>query len=137
MQYHLVKDIDLPANCFETVDGKPYGNTGGLTCIFQIWKRYKKGQRTPIKIEDRGYIRKCKPEEADTAIVVFGWGCGKVEYEFERKPNTTKMYLCTKNKKIRRTLSELDYKQFYKNTAYIPALSLQEINHLLNERINK
>jgi hypothetical protein len=32
-------------------------------------------------------------------------------------------------------LKSVDYSKFYKNTAYTEALSLQEINYLLNEEI--
>ena len=51
------------------------------------------------------------------------------------KPNTTKMFLKLHHPNALKALQSVDYSKFYKNTAYTPALSLQEINYLLNERI--
>ena len=133
-RYFLLKDMDLPAECFETKNGIPYKNTGGLKCIFQIWKKYARNNRRPkIIVEDHGFISKTTPNNADVALTIFGWGAGRVETEFDRVPNTTKIFLKVKDISVVEALKSIDYSKFYENVAYIPALSLSEINSLLNE----
>ena len=136
-KYFIFKDIDLPRESFETDSGEAYKNTGGLQCIFQIWKRYEgHHSRDKIIVPDHGLIDKVGPEDAHVALTIFGWSAGKVETEFERVPNTTKIFLKVKDNSVITALQSLDYAKFYNNVAYIPALSLQEINHLLNEYYN-
>ena len=43
------------------------------------------------------------------------------------------MFLRVNEPWVYQALEEIDYKRFYQNTAFIEALSIQEINHLLNE----
>jgi hypothetical protein len=45
------------------------------------------------------------------------------------------MFLKLRHPDALAALQSVDYSKFYKNTAYTEALSLQEINYLLNERI--
>jgi hypothetical protein len=72
---------------------------------------------------------------ADVSLTVFGFNCGKVKTEFERKPNSTQMFLKLNHPQALKALQTADFSRFYKNTAYTEALSLQEINFLLNEII--
>ena len=85
--------------------------------------------------QDRGYVSKVRPEEADIALTVFGFSCGKVNLEFERKANTTRMFLKLNHPKALGALQTANFERFSKNTAYTEALSFQEINFLLNESI--
>jgi hypothetical protein len=45
------------------------------------------------------------------------------------------MFLKLKHPQALAALERVDYSKFFKNTAYTEALSLQEINYLLNEEI--
>ena len=83
--------------------------------------------------EDRGYISKVSPEEADVSLTVFGRSCGKVKEEFPRVENTTQMFLTCNEDWVLNALKEVDYSRFYENVAFVEALSIKEIWHLLNE----
>jgi hypothetical protein len=82
-----------------------------------------------------GVVEKVSPEKADVSLTIFGYGCGKVKTDFERVANTTQMFLKFKHPDALQALESVDYSKFFKNTAYTEALSLQEINYLLNEHI--
>jgi hypothetical protein len=86
-------------------------------------------------VSDRGIIEKTDSQNADVALTIFGFSCGKVMTEFERKPNSTKMFLKLHHPQALKALQTVDFSKFYKNTAYTQALSLPEINYLLNESI--
>jgi hypothetical protein len=88
-----------------------------------------------VKVVDKGIIEKVTPDHADVSLTIFGYGCGKVKTEFEKVPNTTQMFLKLHHPKALQALESVDYSRFFKNTAYTEALSLQEINYLLNEAI--
>jgi len=104
-----------------------------LATVFQIWEK-RDYVRQPIKIEDRGYLAKLKdPKMADVAITVFGHSCGRVETDFVREPNSTKIYFKMKSKDVLDALESIDFSRFYNNVSYIQALSFPEINFLLNE----
>jgi hypothetical protein len=91
--------------------------------------------RPIFRVEDCGVIEKCKPNEADVALVIFGFSCGTVLTDFERSENTTRMFLKLKHPRALEALQSVDYSVFYRNTAYTPALALAEINFLLNEHL--
>lgn len=59
----------------------------------------------------------------------------ELKTEFERKPNSTQMFLKLNHPGSLKALQTADFSRFYKNTAYTEALSLQEINFLLNELV--
>jgi hypothetical protein len=82
-----------------------------------------------------GVVEKVGPENADVSLTVFGYGCGQLKTEFDPIPNTTKLFLKLKHPKALEALKTVDFSKFYKSTAYTEALSLQEINYLLNEAI--
>ncbi|MDR2723046.1 MAG: hypothetical protein LBB54_04905, partial [Cellulomonadaceae bacterium] len=88
--------------------------------------------REKIRVEDRGYIRKTTPDLADVSLTVFGHGCGTVKTDFPRTPNTTQMFLTIKDATVLDALRQADFAQFYRNVAYIPALSITEIHQALN-----
>ena len=133
--FHLVLDEDLQIDYVDDTHTLITQKNLLKTC-FQVWQR-KDEQRELVKIEDRGFVTKVKPEEADIALTVFGYSCGKVNEEFERKANTTRMFLKLNHPKALKALKTMDYQRFSKNTAYTDALSFQEINYLLNEAIKK
>ena len=80
-------------------------------------------------------VSKCVPEEADIAIRVFGFGCGKVYRDFPRVANTTLMFLTVSDARVFEVIEGLDYERFTLNTSYTRALALPELNYLLNEAI--
>ncbi|MEY4639180.1 MAG: hypothetical protein RLY13_178 [Actinomycetota bacterium] len=132
-RFHLIADHDIEID-YENDTGQKLSEKNALATCFQIWQR-KSELRPKYVVQDHGLIEKTKPEDADVALTIFGFGCGKLATEFTRKPNTTKMFLKLKHPQALAALQSVDYSRFYKSTAYTQALSLQEINYLLNESI--
>jgi hypothetical protein len=129
----LVLDINLDIDYVDASD-EALSNKSHLATCFQIWKKTGKS-RKPVKVADKGIIEKVTPDQADVSLTIFGYGCGKVKTEFEKVPNTTQMFLKLHHPQALQALESVDYSKFFKNTAYTEALSLQEINYLLNEAI--
>jgi hypothetical protein len=103
-----------------------------LATCFQVWQR-REELRERVLVIDHGFVVKCLPAEADVALTVFGFGCGTVRTEFERKPNSTRMFLKLGHPRALEALQSVDFSRFYKNTAYTEALAFGEINYLINE----
>ena len=131
--FHLVADHDIQID-YEDESGQKLSVQNNLATCFQIWRR-KTELRPKYAVADQGLIEKTNASSADVALTIFGFGCGKVLTEFERKPNTTKMFLKLHHPKALAALQSVDFTKFSKNTAYTQALSLAEINYLLNEHI--
>ena len=131
--FHLVADHDIQIDYEDELGHKLSKRTSLATC-FQIWQR-RDEPRPKYSVIDQGLISKTDPESADVALTIFGFGCGKVHTEFERQANSTRMFLKLNHPKALKALQTVDFAKFYKNTAYTEALSLQEINYLLNEQI--
>lgn len=132
-RFHLVHDEDLSIDYVDDTN-ELISQKNNLKTCFQIWQR-KEVLREIVKVEDQGFVTKVKPEEADVALTVFGFSCGKVNTDFERKSNTTRMFLKLNHPKALNALQTADFARFSKNTAYTEALSFQEINFLLNESL--
>jgi predicted RNA methylase len=132
-RFHLVLDEDLSIDYVDD-SHELISQKNNLKTCFQVWQR-KDALREIVKVEDRGYVTKVTPAEADVALTVFGFSCGRVNTEFERKPNTTRMFLKLNHPKALKALQSVNYQRFSKNTAYTEALSFQEINFLLNEQL--
>lgn len=133
-RFHLVHDEDLSID-YVNDEHELISQKNNLKTCFQIWQRKEK-LREIVKVEDRGYVTKVKPEEADVALTVFGFSCGTVNTDFARKPNTTRMFLKLNHPKALKALQSVNFQRFSKNTAYTEALSFQEINYLLNEQLS-
>ena len=131
--FHLIHDEDLTIDYVDET-GEMVWQKARLNTCFQIWEK-KDTPRELIKVKDFGLITKVSPQEADVALTVFGYGCGKVRTEFDRVPNSTVMFLKLNDKRVLPALNRVDFSKFYKNTAYTEALSLQEIRYLLNQEI--
>lgn len=132
-RFHLVADHDILID-YVDADGERLSKRTSLNTCFQIWQRKTK-LRPLVKVQDLGLIARCSPEEADVALTIFGFGCGKVRTEFDRKPNSTVMFLRVLHPDALSALKSVDFNRFSKNTAYTAALALPEINYLLNEAI--
>jgi hypothetical protein len=105
-----------------------------LNTCFQIWRRSATA-RPLVRVVDNGIVTKTSSQLADVALTVFGFNCGRVRTAFERRANSTQMFLKLNHPDALKALQTADFSRFYKNTAYTEALSLQEINYLLNEII--
>jgi hypothetical protein len=133
LNFELVFDQDLSIDYVDST-GELISDKSRLATCFQIWKR-SSSTRTPVKVKDMGVIEKVSHEQADVSLTIFGYGCGNLKQNFERVPNTTQLFLKLHHPKALAALESVDFSQFYKSTAYTEALSLQEINYLLNEEI--
>jgi predicted RNA methylase len=131
--FELALDLDIDIDYADAV-GKPLSSKSLLATCFQIWKKAD-APRGLVRVTDKGIIEKVSPELADVSLTIFGYGCGKVKTQFEPVANTTQMFLKLKHPQALAALESVDYSKFFKNTAYTEALSLQEINYLLNEEI--
>jgi predicted RNA methylase len=131
--FHLVSDYDLEIN-YVNVDGVTISDNSHLRTCVQTWQK-SDVIRDIVRVTDHRFIRKCTPEEADVSLTVFGFSCGAVRTEFPRVPNTTQMFLKLCDPRALRALQSVDFSRFFNHTAYTQALSLQEINFLLNEHI--
>ena len=132
-RFHLLADHDIDIDYVDAL-GVSLSERKLLSTCFQIWQR-RVEQRPLFKVEDRGLIAKVKPDQADVALTIFGYGCGTVHTEFDRKPNTTRMFLKLLHPRALEALQSVDFSRFYRNTAYTEALALPEINYLLNEYV--
>jgi predicted RNA methylase len=132
-RFHLIADHDIRID-YEDESGEKLSVKNNLATCFQIWQR-RTNLRPKYSVADQGLVEKTTPANADVALTIFGFGCGKVLTDFERKSNTTKMFLKLRHPQALKALQNVDYSRFSKNTAYTQALSLQEINYLLNESI--
>ena len=130
-RFHLVSDRDLAID-YVKADGSLISERGALKTCVQVWER-RDQLRPKVVVEDRGYIEKVKPEVADVSLTIFGHGCGKVKTDFERKPNTTQMFLRVSTPEVLAALQAVDYSRFFTRVAYTEALSIKEIFFLLNE----
>lgn len=113
---------------------KPLAKANQLRTCFQIWER-RDYPRSKIEVPESGLLKKSSPSDADIAIRVFGFGCGQVLTSFEPRPNTTLMFLRLQKPLTASLMSQLDYDRFRNNTAYTQAISFQEINFLVNEKL--
>ncbi len=132
-RFHLISDRDVAVN-YVTDTGERIGANNDLRTCFQIWQR-QDSLRPLIRVQDQGLVKKCKPETADIAIRVFGFGCGKSYRDFPRAANTTLMFLTVLDARVFEVIEGLDYERFSLNTSYTRALALPELNYLLNEAI--
>jgi hypothetical protein len=133
LNFELVSDQDLDIDYVDSV-GDLISDKSRLATCFQIWKRTLT-PRVPVKIKDMGLIEKVTPEQAEVSMTIFGYGCGNIKQDFERVPNTTQLFLKLNHPMALSALQSVDFSKFFKSTAYTEALSIQEINYLLNEHI--
>jgi len=133
LNFELVSDQDIDIDYVDS-SGELISDKSRLATCFQIWKKTTT-PRVPVKITDMGVIEKVSPELADVSMTIFGYGCGNIKEDFERVPNTTQLFLKLNHPQALVALRSVDFSRFYKSTAYTEALSIQEINYLLNEEI--
>ena len=101
----------------------------------QYWQKSPSDLRQIYAVEDKGIIERTSYADADASFTLFGYGCGTVKVEFERKPNTTQMFIKLNHPRALEAIESVDFSRFFLNTAYTEALSMHEINYLLNEYI--
>ena len=140
LRFRLIHDRDLAVDYVDE-SGERIWAKNRLATSFQIWQRVPANPRKRVRVTDNGFVVKTSPADADIALTIFGFGCGTVHTDFERVPNTTRMFLKFGPTSVGReaatlaALKSADFERFYRNTAYTEALSLQEINYLLNEAL--
>jgi len=133
LRFHLIHDSDVFVS-YEDNAGNPIRQKNGLRTCFQIWQR-RDTLREKVVVPDNGLVEKCSPQDADISLRVFGYGCGTVLESFDRKPNTTLMFLRLNSKAAAMAIAGLDFSRFSERTAYTQALAFTEVNYLLNEAI--
>lgn len=131
--FEIALDLDLEID-YVDAEGSALSNKNHLATCFQVWKKTD-SPRSVVRVKDKGIIEKVSPDQADVSLTIFGYGCGKVKTQFEPVANTTQMFLKLNHPRALAALESVDYSKFFKNTAYTEALSLPEINYLLNEEI--
>ncbi|MCF8535655.1 MAG: hypothetical protein K9G66_02060 [Rhodoluna sp.] len=130
-RFHLVFDKDIQIDYVDE-NGEELSTKSRLATCFQIWQK-RRVARPIVSVVDNEFIKKVKPIDADVSLTIFGFNCGKVRTEFKPVPNSTQMFLKLQHPKALEALQSVDFSRFFKNTAYTEALSIQEINFLLNE----
>ena len=131
--FHLVRDDDLAINYVDVNGEDSHAKDRLRTCV-QYWER-RETIRPLIKVQDMGIIERTTPDQADAALTMFGYNCGSLTTDFERRKITTRMYLKFTHPKAKKAIENSDFSKFYLNTAYTEALALPEINYVLNEYI--
>lgn len=132
-RFHLVRDDDLTINYVDVNGNDAHAKDRLRTCV-QYWEK-RDYLRPLIKVEDMGIVARTTPELADVAMTTFGYNCGKVTTDFERIKVSTQIYLKLLHPKALKAIQNSDFSKFFLNTAYTEALSLPEINYVLNEYI--
>jgi predicted RNA methylase len=130
--FTLVDDFELTVDYVDEFDSEVHGIGNLRTCV-QIWQRVEGFERNLIQIEDLGLFEKTTPEKADVAFTQFGYGCANFSLDFDRVPNSTKAFLRLTHPRTLEALRAVDFSRFTNHTAYTEAISLKELNFLLNE----
>lgn len=131
--FHLLSDDDLTVDYVDATGRQVYGKRLLRTCV-QVWER-RPNRRARARVEDRGLVARSTPELADVALTIFGFGCGAVQTEFPRRKVTTQLYLTLEDPRALEALRAVDYTRFSRRVAYTEALSIHEVNYLLNEYV--
>lgn len=131
LNFDLVDSWDLHIDYLDD-DGFESHGVGNLKTCVQVWRR-NSIPRKKVEVIDHGIIVKTDHESADVSLTIFGYGCGTVRTEFPRRKNTTQMFLKLGHPRALEALQAVDFSRFFNNTAYTEALSIKEINYLLNE----
>ncbi|CAB4342122.1 unannotated protein [freshwater metagenome] len=133
LNFHLAHDIDLDINYVDVNGADVYAKNNLQTCL-QVWQR-QNDVRQKVVIAETDLLSKCSPQEADIAIRVFGYGCGEVMTNFDRKSNTTMMFLKLHSDKVLPALQRLDFSIYFNNVAYTQALAYSEIRYALAKEL--
>lgn len=129
--FHLITDTNLSINYVDVHGNDAYAKNNLRTCV-QMWER-RATKRHLMAVHDKGIIKRCKVADADVSLTIFGYSCGTVLTDFPRRTVTTQMYLQLQHPRALEALRNVDYGRFSNNVAYTQALSLPEINYLLND----
>lgn len=132
-RFHLVRDDDLTINYVDVHGADAHAKDRLRTCV-QYWEK-RDYLRPLVKVEDMEVVARTTPELADISMTTFGYNCGKATTDFERRKVSTQIYLKLLHPKALKAIQSSDFSKFYLNTAYTEALSLPEINYVLNEYI--
>lgn len=141
VKYHLVEDVEVTSKDMfygdEITDKK-----GEMRCIFQVWER-KEIDRKPVKIKDNKFLIRSTPEKGDIKLTQQSYESKILEVftEFERIKIPGNFYYKIDGDYVIEALKEIRkeklFKRFTDNSMYFAkSISLNEINYLLNEKLN-
>lgn len=130
-RFELVSDTDLQVS-YVDLDGRPLSIHNHLRTAFQVWQLAAE-PRAKLLVRDMGWVEKTSFEQATHSLTSFGYGCGRVSTDLSAGQKSTDIYLRVKNQSVADALPLLDYRKFSVHTAYTAAISLPELNYLLNE----
>ena len=136
--YHLILDKEITQE--DMFYGKSMNNKkGDMRCIFQVWKK-EDFKRKKVVIEDKGYLIRSTPLEADIQLTQQSYESLILEYKtnFIRKKVAGNFYFKIKNKEVLNKLKYIRdnklFKEFTDNSMYFAkSISFNEINYLLNK----
>ena len=132
LNYHLVKQIELPKNSFE-VNKEPYD----VPCVFQIWEKQAAQRATVEKEEPDGFVY-AKPEAYDLAFRRVGGDAGKSFLRGEIQPSVQSHHFLKFDEGI--DVADIQKRVnrhiFPSNTTGPRSLSKSEINMVLNKIIH-
>lgn len=133
LNFHSILDVDLNIN-YVNVDGADVYAKNNLQTCMQVWQR-QEILRERVIVPETSLMTRTTPGDADIAMRVFGYGCGEVFTEFDRKPNTTMMFLKVHDDRVLPILRHIDFSKFYNNVAYTQALAYSEVRYELARAI--
>lgn len=125
-----IADWDLAVSYVDQ-NGDPLTKSTLLNTVFQVWARSDTPRPTLPQPAPTKRFTRVDPATASASITQFGRGCGTVRTTFERKPNTTQLFIAAPQDVVR-DLQELDLSPFFTQVAYIEALSRVEIDYALD-----
>lgn len=129
---HFVKiaDWDL-ALTYADATGSPLTDSTLLNTVFQVWARTDQERVKAPEPKPTQQFTVSKPDKADASITQFGRGTGTVKTNFERRPNTTQLFINAKPEVVS-DLGKLNLSPFFNEVAYVEALSRVEIDYALD-----
>ena len=133
LNFHLVKQVELPKNSFE-VNKEPYD----VPCVFQIWEKGPINRESPEKEEADGFVY-VKPGEAyDLAFRRVGGDAGQTFLRGEIQPSVQSHHFLKFDEGI--DIADIQKRAnrhiFPSNTTGPRSLSKPEINSVLNKLIH-
>ena len=124
MNFHLIKESELPVNSF-TVNGKHHD----VPCIFQIWEKRITNREVNEKLEPINFVFVEKTQEPDISFRRVGVYAGKVEINIEDKSIQSHYFIkFTNNKPIQKNIETLSVIHYdFNNTVGPKSISKQEL----------
>jgi hypothetical protein len=136
LNFHLIKDIDLPKNSF-VYEGEDYN----VPCCFQIWEK-KDTAREKIAFTESPLIEFVKKNEGcDFAVRRAGGTAGQAKEDFKdcKEPSFHFLKLKTKEysiKELIEIINSIDFSKEANSTAGVRSISKGELVNALHKKID-